>query len=883
MANLILTVAQYRAAAKPFPEGTSVSIVDTGSAISQLTSAELAALETDGVTLLDATDDSLSLSTEALQALGLVKLSAGDTVVLRDSADAINLYLSNIDNLSSLAETGIDVIDAASGTGSIVILERWNLQETNLSFDAEDQVTLQFSEKSFNFSAEEVRILSDKGVDVLDVLTGTSPLSGFGVEQAIAFAQSGMTFAADDDKVIVTGTGSGLSQLSAHDLAALSIKGVDKLDATDDELALSLDQYRALGGIALAPEDHVAVVLSPSDVALLDDSLIAEMTAKGVDDRSLRVSSQVLASFSPQAIAALADHGVTVIDVGDDDLVLGLGLYNALGDMKLVAGSISLSVSYFALLDLTDVQIAEARAKGVDRLIFSESGQVLGSLSLDQIATILAKHIDGMDALDDVVSLSLAQYNAWGTAPFSPEDVITVTADGDAALSHGGNHLILTGNAIRGTGNSLDNAITGNAVNNVLYGLGGNDSLYGHDGDDILDGGEGADRMEGGAGNDIYYVDEADDVVVEDVNGGIDLIYTLLTHAAEANIENMIAAGTAEVWLIGNDLNNTIVGNASANNLYGNAGSDTLNGGAGNDVLDGGEGLDWMAGGMGHDLYFVDHAADLVVEAAGEGTDTVYASVSYSLLANVENLCALGSDAITLVGNDLNNILIGNLAVNILRGGAGHDVLDGSLGADRMEGGSGNDTYYVDNKSDKIVETAKGGTDTVYTSVSYTLSAHVERLYAQGSSALNLTGNTLANRIKGNSGANKIVAGSGNDQLWGGAGNDKLYGGKGKDVFVFDTAPSSKSNKDKIMDWNYRNDTIKLENAVFKALKKTGGLNKAYFRLGSKALDKNDFVGYNKTTGDLWYDSNGSKAGGHVVFANIGKHKTIFHTDFVVI
>ncbi|MCG7392279.1 hypothetical protein MHY87_05115 [Microvirga sp. ACRRW] len=119
--------------------------------------------------------------------------------------------------------------------------------------------------------------------------------------------------------------------------------------------------------------------------------------------------------------------------------------------------------------------------------------------------------------------------------------------------------------------------------------------------------------------------------------------------------------------------------------------------------------------------------------------------------------------------------------------------------------------------------------------------------------------------------------------IYGGKGNDKLTGGKGKDVFVFNTNPNSKTNKDKILDWNYKDDTIHLENKYFKALKKTGWLKKDQFVLGSKAKDKNDFVGYNKTTGDLWYDSNGSKAGGQVMFANIGKNKKIAYNDFFVI
>ncbi|MCG7394872.1 hypothetical protein MHY87_18385 [Microvirga sp. ACRRW] len=271
-----------------------------------------------------------------------------------------------------------------------------------------------------------------------------------------------------------------------------------------------------------------------------------------------------------------------------------------------------------------------------------------------------------------------------------------------------------------------------------------------------------------------------------------------------------------------------------------------------------------MNGGAGNDTYHVDSAADGIIDASG--VDTVVTSYSRGLESFLENLTAAsGAGALSLNGNGLNNVLTGNEADN---------VINGEGGADTMQGGAGNDIYHVDNPGDRIVEAVNGGTDQVYTTASYTLDANVEHLTASGSSSINLTGNTLANMIKGNGGANKINGGAGNDQLWGGAG---------RDTFVFNTTPNSRTNKDTIKDWNYRDDTIHLENKIFKKLTKTGTLKKDYFVLGSAAKDGNDFIGYNKKTGDLWYDSNGSKAGGQVVFANIGKNKAIFHTDFVVI
>ena len=104
-----------------------------------------------------------------------------------------------------------------------------------------------------------------------------------------------------------------------------------------------------------------------------------------------------------------------------------------------------------------------------------------------------------------------------------------------------------------------------------------------------------------------------------------------------------------------------------------------------------------------------------------------------------------------------------------------------------MVGGTGNDVYFVDNTSDKITENTSEGTDTVRSSVTYTLGTNVENLTLAGTSAINGTGNTLDNIITGNSGANNLSGGTGNDVLRGGAGNDTLDGGDGSDTYQFGT------------------------------------------------------------------------------------------------
>ena len=139
---------------------------------------------------------------------------------------------------------------------------------------------------------------------------------------------------------------------------------------------------------------------------------------------------------------------------------------------------------------------------------------------------------------------------------------------------------------------------------NSLLGNGGNDTMEGGSGKDTLNGGAGADRMSGKGGNDFYIVDDSGDVVVESLDGGVDIVlakvsdYTLAGNTEWLTLDSTIEFGT------GNSLANTLVGNSAAN---------TLNGGIGNDS---------MVGLAGNDYYILDSLSDVVVEATSALLDT---------------------------------------------------------------------------------------------------------------------------------------------------------------------------------------------------------------------------------------------------------------------
>lgn len=297
----------------------------------------------------------------------------------------------------------------------------------------------------------------------------------------------------------------------------------------------------------------------------------------------------------------------------------------------------------------------------------------------------------------------------------------------------------------------------GGSGNDTITGQGGNDTLYGQSGNDSLDGGTGNDSMYGGKGDDTYTVDSATDVINENANEGTDTVKSSVTLTlTNANVENLTLTGTSAINGTGNSLNNMLIGNS---------GNNTLTGGAGDDWLDGAAGTNTLVGGIGNDTYVLSVSTNTITELANEGTDTVQSAITYTLGAtsNLENLTLTGTSAINATGNSLNNTLIGNSGNNTLTGGTGDDWLDGAAGTNTLVGGTGNDTYVLSVSTNTLTEAANEGADSVQSAVTYTLGNNLENLTLTGTTAINGTGNTLANILKGNSTNNTLTGGTGND------------------------------------------------------------------------------------------------------------------------
>ncbi len=454
--------------------------------------------------------------------------------------------------------------------------------------------------------------------------------------------------------------------------------------------------------------------------------------------------------------------------------------------------------------------------------------------SVDNVGDTVTEAADGgLDLVYTSVNYTLSEHLENMTA-----------AVGSAAIN-------LTGNSGNNTltGNDLANVISGGDGDDTVLGNDGNDTLSGGTGNDSLTGGLGNDAMSGGVGDDYYSVDSATDTVTENVGEGIDRVYSTINYTLGANVEKL-TLGSGTINGTGNALDNVITGGSGANILTGGAGADQLSGGGGNDtasytgstaavsvnlktgstsggdaagdtfvsienlsgsafndtltggdganIIDGGVGVDIMTGGAGNDTYYIENVGDTILELSNDrgddglsgGTDLVYSSINYTLLDYVEDL-TLTSSAITGTGNNLSNKITGNASANTLIGFDGSDTLDGAAGADTMVGGTGDDTYYVDNTGDIVTESADEGADTIRSTATYTASAHVENMIAEGATAINLTGNTLDNALTGNSGNNILTGGDGNDILIGGIGTDTLSGGNGNDTASYATATAA--------------------------------------------------------------------------------------------
>jgi Ca2+-binding RTX toxin-like protein len=493
---------------------------------------------------------------------------------------------------------------------------------------------------------------------------------------------------------------------------------------------------------------------------------------------------------------------------GNDTLIGGLG-----GSVEYLYGGTGNDT--YVVVDLQDTPV-EFSGEGIDTIesairwelaanLQVENLTLTGSASINGFGNALgnvmtgnsgANYLDGFAGADTLIggsgndSYSLGDLTVVNQA-FGPEYDVILEAPGGGIdtvyVVQGGLDRFYLDNNLENVvvlGN-LGLNVFANSENNVLTGNGAHNQLYGDAGNDTLNGGLGIDNLEGASGNDVYILDDVNfvddftgviyDPITELPGGGIDTVYVsqqgLDRFFLDANIETVIVTGILSLKAFGNGIANTMTGNGAYNLLYGDAGNDTLNGSGGYDDLDGGSDNDLFylldTTNIGGALQF-----DGVFELPDDGTDSVIVSstvgrLTYVLDAGIENATALDGAAFNLLGNEIGNALTGNSSANRMTGLGGGDTLTG---------GAGDDTY-VDPTGDVIRELGAGGTDTVESSATFTLSGRqqVENLTLTGAANINGSGNSYANVLIGNAGNNILNGSTGADTMAGGDGNDTYY------------------------------------------------------------------------------------------------------------
>ncbi|MDH6170898.1 Ca2+-binding RTX toxin-like protein [Variovorax boronicumulans] len=451
----------------------------------------------------------------------------------------------------------------------------------------------------------------------------------------------------------ISGTGNALDNVLTGNSTGNTLTGNDGNDLLDGQGGAD----SMVGGAG----DDSYVVDRTSDV-------VSELAGEGFD----RVRSSVTYTLGAnvEQLTLVGDNAINAAGNASDNTLVGNAAANTLnggaGNDILEGGG---GNDIYVVDAAGDVTVEQAN-EGID-LVQSSIGFALGA-NLENLTLTGSDAIDGTgnDAANVLTGNSGANVLNGGAGNDSMvggagNDIYVVDAPGDvvteganagtdlvrSAVSYtlGANieNLTLTGTgAVNATGNSVANVLNGNAAANVLDGQGG------------------ADTMKGGAGDDIYYVDNASDLVTELANEGTDTVLASVSST------------------LGNEVENLRINGAGALNATGNGLDNVLYAGAGNNTLDGAGGSDTASYLYASSAVAVSLANTAAQSTGGSGSDT---------LKNIENL----------QGGNFNDTLTGNASAN---------VLDGSAGNDTLSGGAGNDTYLLGRGAGTDTVTENDGT-----------------------------------------------------------------------------------------------------------------------------------------------------------------------------
>ncbi|MBB6562152.1 Ca2+-binding RTX toxin-like protein [Acidovorax soli] len=336
------------------------------------------------------------------------------------------------------------------------------------------------------------------------------------------------------------------------------------------------------------------------------------------------------------------------------------------------------------------------------------------------------------------------------------QGVDTIEASVTYTLAANAEVLSLTGSGhINGTGTADNDTLIGNSGNNELSGANGHDSLQGGDGNDTLQGGDGDDTLLGGTGANVFDGGTGTNTIILDAGATSNRVIASLTGSGLQNISNFNPS--TDVIDVGQALGFSFEVDSGAfqEDDYDGAGTVFI-------LANGNQELWFDADGANGS------AAVQIAHFAGG------AAISAANIEPGNNNLTGTSGADSLIGTGANNLIQGLGGDDTLEGGGGNDTLDGGTGIDSLAGGTGDDLFVVDDAGDVVTEFGGEGTDTLQSSITYTLPGNVEVLSLTGSGNFDATGTVGNDTLIGNSGNNWLQGLDGNDLLQGGDGDDQL-------------------------------------------------------------------------------------------------------------
>ncbi|WP_421590347.1 M10 family metallopeptidase C-terminal domain-containing protein [Shinella sp. M27] len=734
---LALTVSQFTAYAEHGIDVQSlngiISVHDAGANFAALAADGIAGLSALGITILDVTDNKVVLSLAAIKAYAAADahFASDDRVVM--GVTAASLSATSASDLALAKAFGVAAITTTQSSLDLAVATAERVRSAGLSLDSD--FTARIADTAANLlslSFQDVSSYREMGVDGLRLVDSGSVIAGLSLAnianlagrsvsevdvtngavtltlaQANQFAASEIVFAAADT-IVVTASSASLSDPDTLDLIGLAAIHVDRIDASDNKLTLTLAaaQTYVSAGIGFTAADTVTVKISYAEAKTLSKATGSALHAAGVDRVEIDMTANELKALTYTELKAFVAAGVdgitglTTVTFSNltYDLVTHTANYNPVitSNGGGVTASITIAENTKAVTTVraTDKEAATLTYSivgGADKAFFTidaRTGALVFKAAPDyetpkdsgknNVYDLIVQVSDGRLIDTQALAVSVKDVNEAPTVP---------TLSGTAVKEN-----VATGTLV-GTFASKDP--DGKALSYKLLDTAG--GLFKLSGSKLV------------TAKAIDYEKVQKDTVTIEVFDGLHKVTKVFTITVTDILETITGTAKGEVLKGGIGMDR-IVGLAGNDTLHGYAGNDILEGGDGNDVLIGGAGADRLLGGNGLDTAsYAGAKAGVVASLAKPSVNT--GDAKGDTYSSIENLTG-SSYADRLTGDTKANVIDGGAGDDVLSGGAGNDRLVGGLGFDDLYGGTGSDRFVF--RSVKELGTSKTVTDTLF-------------------------------------------------------------------------------------------------------------------------------------------------------------------------